>query len=103
MATRRRASSAQAAAPRKETKRFGNNPLASSSAFDLTRSGQRADGDQRVDALVLVERHCTIGTAVLVDCAVGEAVVAPLYTAEDALDVADESVDVILASRDLEI
>jgi len=46
------------------------------------------DRYQRVDVLVLVERHRSFGTAMLVNTAVREVVVVSLHLAEDALDVA---------------
>eukprot|EP00959_Pyramimonas_sp_CCMP1952_P296159 6194904-Pyramimonas_sp.AAC.1 len=52
-----------------------------------------------------MERHCGIGAAALTlaSSAVREAACPPLHIAEDALDAADESVDVLLAPCDLKI
>eukprot|EP00959_Pyramimonas_sp_CCMP1952_P076239 1592978-Pyramimonas_sp.AAC.1 len=49
------------------------------------------DRYEGVDVLVLVERHCAVGAAVLMLSATGEIVAVALCLAEDAFDVADKS------------
>eukprot|EP00959_Pyramimonas_sp_CCMP1952_P421765 8835656-Pyramimonas_sp.AAC.1 len=61
------------------------------------------DRYQGVDVLVLLERHGGSGTAVLVHPAVGGIVAVTFHFAEIALDVADQPVDVLLASSDLQV